>query len=312
MILRAFAFAAALCLSAFASAQPTDTIRFIDLTDEFDAFWQASEGQEPVARVAAFRAEFEPLIPGFYNPDRNQIEPLRWQTHVARELGNYPRQRDGVREVSRRFAELFAPARASFEAEFGAFPATRTVYLIHSLGEMDGGTRGLPGGVALIFGADMIARLHLSHSIQPFFHHELFHIHHGYRFDSCEAVWCGLWSEGLATYVAHRLNPEATDAELLLEVPEPIRGPVDANRAEAVCLVRSHLDATDRETMRALYSFSRMNERLPPRFGYYIGYLVAAELGKTRSLQELAELSNADVRPLIETALESLSPCPAA
>lgn len=304
--------AAALWLAA--AAPPADTIRLVDLTDEFDVFWERSQGLAPPERAAMLRTEFAALLPGFYDPARfNLPDAAVYDIRIGALLQNYPAQRDGVREVSRRFAASFAPARRSFEAEFGPFTRPQTVYLVYSFGEMDGGTRQLPGGLFLIFGADMIARLHLSHRIQPFFHHELFHLRHADRFADCgETVWCDLWQEGLATYVAARLTPGATDAELLLEVPEPIRAPVEANRAEAVCAVRARLDSGERADRQALFTFRRMNERLPPRFGYYIGYLVAAELGRTRSLRQLAGLRPARVRPLIDEALGRLAACPSA
>lgn len=160
-----------------------------------------------------------------------------------------------------------------------------------------------------MFGADMIARLHAGRDVQPFFHHELFHLYHSRSFADCPAVWCNLWSEGLATYVAHRLNPEASDHELLLTLPEPIREPVERNRREAVCAVRERLDSRSNDDNRALFSFNRLNERLPPRFGYYVGYLVAAEAGRTRSLQQLAAMPGGEVRPLLETTLRSLAEC---
>lgn len=318
MRIRAFVIAALLgavaAVATGAPPPPADTIRLVDLTDEFDSFWERSRTVERTARVTAFKTQFARLIPGFYDPARLRMDdPSFYDRNLADALARYPEQRAGVHEVSRRFAELFAPARRSFEAEFGAFTRPETVYLLHSLGEMDGGTRSLPGGRVLIFGADVIARLHLTHRIQPFFHHELFHVRHGYSFRDCgEAVWCSLWGEGLATYVAFRLNPDATDAELLLDVPEPIRAAVEANRTEAVCAVLRRLDSTDGADRRALYSFNRLNERLPPRFGYYVGYLAAAELGRTRTLPQLAALPPAQVRPLLETALRSLATCPAA
>ncbi len=321
MKLRSLIAGSALCLaiSAVAAGQAMpapaeETVRLVDLTDEFDAFWERSQGQTPIERAASLRAEFASLIPGFYGPARFSLaDSAVYDIRIGTLLQDYPAQRDGVREVSLSFAALFAAARRSFEAEFGGFRRPQTVYLVHSLGEMDGGTRQLPGGLFLIFGADVMARLHLSHRIQPFFHHELFHLHHADAFADCgETVWCDLWQEGLATHVAARLNPGATDSELLLEVPEPIRAPVEANRAEAVCAVRARLDSGGRADRQALFSFRRMNERLPPRFGYYVGYLVAAELGRTRSLRALARLRPARARPLIEAALDRLAACPAA
>ena len=313
MMLRALV-AALLIAGAPASAQPAPAQRLalVDLTDEFDAFWESSQSQPGPERAAAFRAMFETHLPGFFVARRVQVEPAAYDAHIARGLASYPRQREGIREASRSFAGLFAPALRRFEAALGPVRMQRPVYLINSLGEMDGGMRDLPGGPALIFGADMIAHYHRGHGLQPLFHHELFHVVHLQRFSSCAELWCALWIEGLATYAAARLNPGASDGELLLEIPGPIRAPVEANRQEAVCAVAARLDSTDQADRSALFNFQRMNERLPPRFAYYVGYLAAAELGRTRSLRQLARMPRSEVRPLLDAALRRLSPCPAA
>jgi len=183
------------------------------------------------------------------------------------------------------------------------------VYLVHSLGEMDGGTRTLPHGSFLLFGADVIADIHLKHDIAPFFHHELFHLFHNQSFECSGALWCGLWREGLATYVAATRNPGATDAELLLMFKnEPLRTAI-VDQKEAVCTVAAKLDSTSAEERRALFSSGRLNERLPPRFGYYVGYRAAAEAGKTHSLKALATMPAEKVRPLLEASLRQLENC---
>ena len=50
-------------------------------------------------------------------------------------------------------------------------------------------------------------------------------------------------------------------------------------------------------------------EGLPVRAGYYAGYLVAADLGRTRSLVELASLSASDAAPLVLESLKRLGDC---
>ncbi len=49
---------------------------------------------------------------------------------------------------------------------------------------------------------------------------------------------------------------------------------------------------------------------LPPRFGYYVGYLVVREAARTHTLQQLAHLSVAEARPVVDAALASLATCP--
>ena len=263
-------------------------------------------------RVAAFDAELAPRLPGFYDPARFDTPGGgdRYRARLIRNLNAFPQDRAKIEEVSARFSGLFAPALASFEARFGPMEGYPPVYLVHSLGEFDGGTRDLPQGSRLLFGADVIARIHTGdHAIQPFFHHELFHILHARRFKECPEIWCGLWSEGLAVYVASELNPGASDADLLLTLPEPIRPAVEKDRAAAVCAVTERLESTARADYAPLFTFERLSPSLPPRFGYYVGYLVAQELGRTRSVAELARLDNDHARPLVIAALHRLADC---
>ena len=322
-MVRGMHFAGALAFLALAACAPTAaptlvpapapapapaSIEYTDLTDDFAAVWERTQGMPDAARVAALRAHFQPIIPGFY--DREQAGPFKYADLMARALNEYPEKRAGIEQVSRNFSAMAQPARTSFEAAFGPMGEVPPIILLHTLGEMDGGVRTMKAtGRTLLFGADVIARNHLKHGIQPFFHHELFHVFHERRFEGCDAVWCGLWSEGLAVYVAQRLNPGATDAQLLLVNPVPLRAAVEANRKAALCTVLERLDSTSADDNRALFSAGKISDALPPRAGYYIGYLVAAEIGKTHSLPQLAAMPNEQVRPLIEASLRRLADC---
>jgi uncharacterized protein YjaZ len=46
---------------------------------------------------------------------------------------------------------------------------------------------------------------------------------------------------------------------------------------------------------------------LPLRRGYYLGYLIAQEIGKTHSLRAMANLSAAQAKPLVDKALNALT-----
>src|SRR5690349_9231683 len=185
------------------------------------------------------------------------------------------------------------------------------VLLVNSLGEFDGGTRTLNGKGYLMFGADMIDRIYKTTPIQPFFHHELFHLYHGRTFEECEPIWCSLWSEGLAVHVAKTLNPDANDAALLLTFPVSLREAVEKDRRGAICSVVAKLNSTRDEDYPPLFQ-GRPNPggAFPPRYGYYVGYLVAQDLGRTRSLKQLAALKAAEVKPLIEASLRGMADCP--
>lgn len=304
--------AAAALLAACATAAPERSrLELVDLTDDFAEVWDRSQALDDSARVAAFKAHFEPVIPGFYSHVRHGAPEDKFNGYFLKALKEFPETRAATADMARRFAELLVPAERSFEREFGPLTGFRPIYLVNSLGEFDGGMRTLNGQGHLMFGADVMARLYADKDVRPFFHHELFHLHHSRTFQDCPQVWCNLWSEGLATYVAHRLNPRASDAELLLTEPEPLRAAVEGNRQEAVCTALREIDSKDDRTNKAMFSSGRLNARLPGRFGYYVGYLVAAEAAKGRSLVELANLRHDEVRPLVENGLKALATCPA-
>jgi hypothetical protein len=132
-----------LLVAAGAAGREPDEDRptLVDLTDEFDAFWEASRDQTAPARAAAFRTYFETFLPGFYSAARVRVAPVAYDEYIARALAAYPAQREAIREVSGEFSSAFSPALRRFEARLGSVRMERPVYLINSLGEMDGGVR---------------------------------------------------------------------------------------------------------------------------------------------------------------------------
>lgn len=294
---------------AAAAPAAADPLPLVDLTGEFGRFYDGSEGLDPAQRAAALKRHFAPLIPGFYSSER--VTFTDYDALIGKALALYPEERSDIASVSQRFRSMLEPSRQTFEATFGPLEDVSPIYLLHSLGEMDGGTRTLNGTSHLIFGADVIAKMHGDHDVQPFFHHELFHVLHGRLFDDdCDRTWCGLWTEGLATAVAARLNAGATDAELLLSQPVSLRAAFEANQEEAVCLVLDRLDEKAAES-GLFFGSRRPSETLPPRIGYYIGYLIADRAADTHDLEALADMKGMEVRPMIEATLRSMADCPA-
>jgi hypothetical protein len=306
--MRLLLLALAALVGACTTVQPPGgRLRVVDLTGDFDRIATEIAPLPDGPKVAAFEAKTAGLAENFYARSRN---PQRYDEHVLAALNSYPAERAGILDVSRRFRAMLEPARAKFEKALGKVESERPIFLLHSLGEMDGGTRELAGGETLIFGADVIAKIHAGHDMAPFFHHELFHVYHSKRFGQCEPLWCSLWQEGLATHVAATLNPAAGDAALMLDLPAPIRPVVDANRKAAVCAVAPLLDSTRGDDYASLFYGSSHLPGFPARMGYYIGYLIAADAARTHSLRQLAELRPAEVRPIIAAAMQRLADCP--
>jgi hypothetical protein len=304
---------AVLALSACASAPaPAPSYRMIDLSDDYVAVFDATRSATPAERVAAFQARITPLFPEFYARTRYpEMTQEAYDKRIAASFEAFAALRPAYEQASGSFVAALDPALKAFVHALPDMGPVGDIYLVHSLGEMDGGTREFDGRTYFIFGADVIARVHKPGSTQPFFHHELFHIYqqHASNVD-CPQIWCAIWQEGVAVLAAAELNPGATDDQLLLTLPQPIRPAVDANLKEAVCEVRQRLDSANPTDYRPLFNFQRLNARLPARFGYYVGYLVAREARRTLTLQQLAHLDSARARAAVEAGLAALATCP--
>lgn len=289
-------------------------LRFVDTTQDFEHIWNETNDLPDNRRVEAFEAKFARVLPGFYSAKRvsDFITPERYHEMILKGLKEYPQHRAGIRRVSRQFTTLVAPARREFETYFGPMRGYPAIYLVNSFGEFDGGTRELGDGVHLMFGADMIDRLYQGTPVKPLVEHELFHLMHHRTFPDCEPVWCNLWEEGLATYVASKFNPGASDAALGLTVPAPIRPAVEARRKEAVCAVRERLNSTNPDDYSSLFYGNKKISGFPARMGYYVGLLVVSDAGKTRTLKQLAALTPREAHGLVEQSLAHMADCPTA
>lgn len=291
------------------AAKSTD-YELVDLASSYATFWDESQDLAPRERVAAFRARFEDFLPGFFSAERvGWMTGEQYDSAIIESFEQFPRIRDRFTAITAGFATLLAPAYESFAQAFPDVRPIGRIYIVHSIGEFDGGTRKVSGQNRLVFGADVMAQVHDFSDEKPFFQHELFHAYHAQFFSDCEEMWCALWSEGLAVLVAQRLNPRAKDSELLLTSPRPIRSEVDRNRVAAVCEVASRLSSTDSADYATLFSNGSEIENLPPRFGYYVGLLVATEAARSRSLTELAHLDNESARDVVAASLAQLASC---
>jgi hypothetical protein len=278
---------------------------YIDLTAHFSRFVDDTAGMDDVSRAALFRTQMDALLPGFYAP-RFGATAAEYDARIVRALKNFAELRPRYQQVQRDFPAAFEAGLAHFRKVFPGFTPNVSVYLLHSIGEMDGGTRELGGKGYLIFGADVIAQIHEPRDLTAFLDHELFHVENGKYFSDCAQVWCPLWAEGLATYAAKVMNPGADDRQLLLTFPKPIRAGVDAHWPEALCFTRARLFSAEPADMGALFVGGSGGKEFPERFGYYVGLRAIEELGGEYELSELARMPPERAKTALTRSLDRL------
>jgi len=283
-------------------AAPSRPVTFNNYASDFDAFEARTVGLPADARVAAFRAEFERIAPGLY-ADR---DVPRLDRRINKALTEFPAIRTAYRQVEERFAPELAAAVDHFRVSFPEFVPPMQIILAHELGMRDGGTDYVGDRKVMLFGADVIAKIHNDDSLQPFLEHELFHLEHARHFADCDQLWCPLWQEGLATYAVSVMTPGASDHQLLLDQPAAIRPATDARWGEALCWFAGRFDSDARADADGAFTAGSAQPGFPPRFGYYVGLRIALQASSTRSLSALSRLNDQAARPVVAKALAEL------
>lgn len=299
--MRQFLFAFLVILSTHAdSAEPV--VR--NLAPDFVTAYDGTAQLPMEARVAAVRGLLMAEYPEFYG----RRKPEELDKLVQNAIEGFPKIRTAYLDKAQKFGASLDQHMRTFNAAFPSYRNTTPITLVHSLGEMDGGPRELNGKLHLVFGADVMAAVNPDGNAAPLFHHELFHLLHRQKF-TCEtdAVWEALWGEGLAVYVSEVMNPGATDNELLLDFPKGMAANTRAALPAAWAQLQPVLDSADKKLVRELFTTSAKGSTLPVRRGYYLGYLVAKEAGKTRDLAALAALDCKQTRVLVGETVSKLA-----
>lgn len=183
-------------------------------------------------------------------------------------------------------------------------------HICHSLGECDGGTRKLAGQECMILGLDVMAKVHTFDNEIPFIQHELFHIYHLQLYKPSnnspyneDALYNGLWLEGLATYISFILNPSASYAELLLDIPKDLV--VDTTKdLKSICqALLDNFYSIDPDQYKKFFLFS--SSPFPSRCGYYIGFLVVKAISSYTPFMTMIHFSEQDFIPLLEKELKN-------
>src|SRR5271165_2964066 len=143
----------------------------------------------------------------------------------------------------------------------------------------------------------------------PSFFHELFHLYHfqvnPLPHDTDDIpLYRLVWQEGLATYVSHVLNPDASLSDVLLDPRLANEGP-GFIPAMATSLLRD-LTTTDDLTAGRYLAYRRVG-MMPSRMGYLIGYEIVKRAATDHSLADLARLRGNALLELVRTQTQALA-----
>jgi hypothetical protein len=295
-------------------------ITIVDTTPAFWSFWEAAQGKSEEERVRLFMESVVNTHPELYAEDViNSValtgagankDPGKVVTNYLHEVIPFiPR----MKSISDTIQHDFESYAADFTLTFPRYAPAAPVYFMVSIFSFDGGTRNIGGKSALLFGIDGIARFHQpDDNLKVFFDHELFHLYHDQiapeLADDDAPLWMSMWEEGLATYVSRKMNDGSTEAQALMSPTLARQTKAVLPKAAKELLV--NMDSLDKKEYAAFFYGTNGRADLPPRCGYYVGYLVAQRLGAKRSLQQMADLRGGELKEAVRRALEQLAAQP--
>ena len=230
--------------------------------------------------------------------------------HMEARPGFPPLTQARLDEVAQATGPAFDKAQIVFLRQFPDFRCPDTVTFGPSFLHFDGHVyQDKRNRQHMLFGVDAIALTHRSDDLPALFEHELFHIYHyevqGKTFPKSDGgVWWPMWEEGLATYVSQRLNTELSPQQVLV-FPTNLVSRMHATgmTQRAARLMLSDFDKPSSQ----MFDAQSAPSGLPPRAGYYMGYELAARLGRDHSLDWLTHLPPARVKMEARKFLESES-----
>ena len=67
------------------------------------------------------------------------------------------------------------------------------------------------------------------------------------------------------------------------------------------------MDSTSPDLYQTCFLGNSARKDIPPRSGYYVGLLIARELGESHNLQQLAEMNGESLRVTIRRTLQKVA-----
>lgn len=305
------------CLALFATSAQAELCNTKNLMPEYLAFEARTATMAPARRADLFTKEIVAAHPDFYTGEefgdaaklhKSALRLLDPSKPIV--LGGFGPLTDGhLRAVAANVAPSFERAEDGFARTFPDFHCKADIVFGVSLLHFDGhGYNDKSGREHMRFGIDMIALIHQPRDLPAFFTHELFHIYHaealpGVYPEDDTRTWWAMWEEGLATYVSRQMNLPLTEQQVLWFPSDMVTRMEKPGTMRAAA--RAMLADFDTDKHYALwFQAGSSAPGLPPRAGYFMGLRMAEELGRAHSLQQLAHLSPAQVKPLAEAFLE--------
>jgi len=295
---------------------PRPPFKVIDVMPTFWKFWDTTAKESTDKRVQGFFDTVVAAYPDLFRhgmiasgtlTDLGSVPEV--QARVAKYLEDVSAFIPTMRLITITFRDDFWRYVQEFSKTFSDYAPATPVYFSVSLFGFSGGLRISGENTGLYFGVDQLARIYRSTgNLKLIIQHELFHQYHyqiAPEIVEDRAAWAFMWEEGLATYVSQRMNP-GTTVDQALVMPDRLAELARPHLNKLARRLLDQADSTNPNDYLDLFSLVQGPSGSSGASGYFVGYLVAEKLARTRSLADLVHLRGPDLKMAVLSALGEL------
>ncbi len=292
-------------LTALATLSAQAQMQIVDVMPDFFRYDEMAKGKTPEERLKIFRHEVLAANAALYAdlgssgmPVNN--DPFLKDYYLPQLEGIVPEMKAYTAEIRKEVG----PGMVSFRKQFPDFVWKSKIYLLPSLGQFDGRVQEIDKQKSLLFGLDVIARR--KSKVIPLMHHELFHLYHRQFYETRvpAKVFEGVWGEGLAVYVAEKLNPGLPTSAYLVD--QDMIKAVESRRAAVLDKLAATLGDSGGDLLLPWLRGDSNDVIIPARAGYYIGWQIAREMAKEYTLDQMVKLKGDALEAAFTKALRAL------
>ncbi|MBS1972336.1 MAG: hypothetical protein JSU04_18665 [Bdellovibrionales bacterium] len=296
----------------FAHAAP---YALVNMGPEFKTFvgqYRNSSSDEKWAGWKAFESKYPVYFDVGLCPASDSGCELKKKTRLDMLFTEMPKFESQMWDLFDRADALTAVQFGRFKNAFPDLQEDTPIVFMPSLLSFNGKGVDLPNGkAALLIGVDFTSMR--GHDLDVLFSHEFFHVYQFAKLQGKEkfvTMSSPLWFEGFATWISTYLNPNASEAAVLMntELADYCVTPGNIKKMAQEYLglyLVGHDDQKYSDTYKEWFTASGTIQ--PQRRGYCLGLAVIREVMKTKSLAEVTGLDEKGFNPLVAKALADLA-----
>lgn len=303
-------------LFSFSTLAFASNVQVINTGNDFNLFLDAShKNPEQISRAwDEFEEKYQLLYDDFvFKKDDPEWEGKRTQ-YLDGFFGELSTLQDGMNEIFAHAEDIAEKQALLFKKRFPDLKENTPVVFMPSVLSFNGkgGMIRPLNKMGVLIGVDGVVLL--QNDIDVLFSHEFFHV---YQFDKLDEnkIWLTmaspLWFEGFASFVSGMINPEKTDAVILMdeELAKKCNNPAYYKswaRDFLTFIDTPYQNNPEADSLKKEW-FQMNGKYQPPRRGYCLGLLVLRDLVKNHSIEEMLLWNESQFAPAVKSVLKNIA-----